>query len=133
MSHYTGTNQKIYHYSTKTPPTMTYLSDFHEGYDLDGISYESWVRSAHKSYELQLHEVQSLQEIKSMLTNGMYTDSTTVRAHLEYLEKLIDKLNMILGVEEREGVQNLGLRRDLMRIKRDYKKLLNHYERLMLV
>ena len=76
-----------------------------------------------KDYKLQQHEIDSIKEIRKMLAQNAYKDKKTAYEHLEYLEKLGDKLKQSIAVEETEGEVAWVLRNDFIKIKQTFDEL----------
>jgi hypothetical protein len=108
---------------------MTY-GDPSDNYDLDGVSYAHRKRQARKEYELEKHERDSMQEIRKRIKEDSYTNMEEVRDHLELIEDLIEKVKIIIQSEERDGLVNLSLKRDISKIQQLYNDLSRILDRL---
>ena len=101
-----------------------------ELYDLDGVSYDFYRKSACKGYQLDQFERDSIREISRKINKDQYYDAVSVESHLHYLEDMIQRIRSILRLEEQSGITNMRLRRDLAQVELHYRKLSNHLKKL---
>jgi hypothetical protein len=68
-------------------------------------------------YKMEFYYRDSLTEIKVMLQNHMYHDTSTISEHLVFLEHLADRLQQIISNEQSAGESATVLRKQLAEIK----------------
>ncbi|MBN2421050.1 hypothetical protein JXB27_02105 [Candidatus Woesearchaeota archaeon] len=76
-------------------------------------------------YDLEFYDRASLKEIERLITLGSYTDEHTIQEHLEFLERLLYKLQYIKMEEIKEGFPTLELDEAISEINTLFKKLTN--------
>lgn len=82
-------------------------------------------RSAFRSSHMEYYDRKSLTEIRRMIRNNEYKSKDQAQGHLQFLQKLADKLNTAMMQEEKEGEVNWELRRDIAEVKQVFDELLN--------
>lgn len=81
-------------------------------------------------YTLEFYDRQSLDEIKDMLVNHQYHDTSTISEHLVFLEHLADKLQQVLSNEGSAGESAMLLRKQMAEVKNLYDTLYSILQRV---
>lgn len=92
-------------------------------FDMNGVSYSERVRRARREYELKKHDRESCKQIRTRINDSSYKNAQEVREHLELIEDLLERIKGIIQAEEREGIDNLSLKRDFSKIRALYNDL----------
>ncbi len=67
-------------------------------------------KSVKKDYELESYELESVDGIRNRLQKGRLRDSEEIKDSLDYVEKLINKIELALKNEQEAGYDNLTLK-----------------------
>jgi hypothetical protein len=76
-------------------------------------------------YELEYYDRASLKEIEKLINLNAYNDPASVREHMEFLERLLYKLQYIKMEEIKEGFPTLELDESISEINALFRKLTN--------
>ena len=78
---------------------------------------------AKKKFYIEQYEIDSLNEIRRMVTARSYKSKTIAYQHLAFLEKLADKLQDAIRMESQQGEKNWILKKDLEKVRRAFERL----------
>jgi len=76
-----------------------------------------------RTYELEVYERASLNEIGRMLDFGLYYEEDVVLEHIDFIERLQSKLQQIRTDEIREGYSVMTLDESLLEVEKLFRKL----------
>ncbi len=99
-------------------------------YDVEGYLREDGkLKRNEVAYTLQLHEINSINEITSSLERGK-TTKDQFREYIAYLDNLELKLSTIIITEEKEGIINSRLKNELSTVRNLKRTVLAAFEKL---
>lgn len=76
-------------------------------------------------YELEYYDRDSIREIEHSINLNAYKDAVEVKEHMDFLERLLFKLQSVRIEEMKEGFPTLELDESIIEISRLFKKLAN--------
>ncbi len=99
----------------KTERFIYYSGEFKgmvEGYPVEEASTRY-----REPYSVQAHELQSVEDIKFCMENGLYKDRASIEESAYYLQSLIKKFTMLVAAEQSAGISNLMLQSKIAELK----------------
>jgi hypothetical protein len=76
-------------------------------------------------YDVEYYDKASLKEMERMISSNAYTNFRTLKEHMDFLERLLFKLQTIKMEEIREGFPTLELDEAIAEINMLFRKLSN--------